>query len=64
LLRNESVLLSVVARLMTDHFVRGHALDAGREHTAIARAKEWLADNSEQSVSISSLADVAGLSPY
>ncbi len=65
LLQNESRLLSAVARLITDHFVRGHALgEAGREHAAITRAKEWLDANSEQNVSIRSLADVAGLSPY
>lgn len=65
LLQNESLLLSAVARLITDHFVRGHALsEAGREHAAVTRAKEWLDANSEQNVSIRSLADVAGLSPY
>jgi AraC-like DNA-binding protein len=65
LLQNESLLLSVVARLITDHFVRGHPLDeAGREHAAVTRAKEWLDANSQQNVSIRSLAGVAGLSPY
>jgi AraC-like DNA-binding protein len=65
LLQNESLLISVVARLITDHFVRGHALgEAGREHAAVTRAKEWLDANSEQNVSIRSLANVAGLSPY
>lgn len=65
LLQNESLLLSVVARLVTDHFVRGHALgEAGREHAAVNRAKEWLDANPEQNVSIRSLADLAGLSPY
>jgi len=64
-LQNESLLLTVVARLITDHFVRGHALRApGREHAAVTRAKEWLDANSEQNVSIRSLADLAGLSPY
>jgi AraC-like DNA-binding protein len=65
LLQNESLLLSVVARLITDHFVHGHALcAAGREHAAVTRVKEWLDANSEQNVSIRSLADRAGLSPY
>jgi AraC-like DNA-binding protein len=65
LLQNESLLLSVVARLITDHFVRGHALGAaGWEHAAVTRAKEWLDANSEQNVSIRWLADLAGLSPY
>jgi transcriptional regulator GlxA family with amidase domain len=65
LLQNESLLLSVVARLITDHIVRGHALrDAGREHVAVRRVKEWLDANFEQNVSIHSLADLAGLSSY
>ncbi len=65
LLQNESLLLSVMARLITDHFVRGHALsDVRREHTAVLRVKDWLDANSEQNVSIHSLAGFAGLSPY
>ena len=65
LLENESLLLTVLARLITDHIVDGRALrGAGREHAAITRAMEWLDANSEQNVSIHSLADVAGLSPY
>jgi AraC-like DNA-binding protein len=65
LLQNESLLLSVVARLITDHLMRGHSLsDAGREHAAVLRVKDWLAANSEQNVSIHSLAGLAGLSPY
>jgi AraC-like DNA-binding protein len=65
LLQNESLLLSVVARLITDHLVPGHALsDAGREHAAVRRVKDWLDANSEQNVSIQSLAGLAGLSPY
>jgi AraC-like DNA-binding protein len=65
LLQNESLLLSVVARLITDHLVPGYTLhDAGREHAAVLRVKDWLHANSEQNVSIHSLADLAGLSPY
>jgi AraC-like DNA-binding protein len=65
LLQNESLLLSVLARLITDHLVRGHALsDAGREHAAVLRVKDWLDANSEQNVSIHSLASLVGLSPY
>ncbi len=65
LLENESLLLSVVARLVTDHLVHGHALKAaGRELAAVTRVKAWLEANSEQNVSIRSLADLAGLSPY
>jgi AraC-like DNA-binding protein len=65
LLQNESLLLSVAARLTTDHFVPGHALkDAGREHAAVRRVKDWLDANSEQNVSIHALAALARLSPY
>lgn len=65
LLQNESLLLSVVARLITDHLVYGHTLsDAAREHAAVLRVKDWLDANSEQNVSIHSLAGLAGLSPY
>jgi AraC-like DNA-binding protein len=65
LLQNESLLLSVVARLITEHLVCGHALsEAKREHAAVLRVKDWLDANSEQNVSIHSLAGLAGLSPY
>lgn len=65
LLQNESVLLSVVARLVTDHLVPGHSLrDAGPEHAAVRRVKDWLEAHPEQNISVHSLADVAGLSAY
>lgn len=65
LLQNESFLLSVLARLTTDHFVPGHAPnDAGREHAAVRRVKDWLDAYSERNVSIHSLAGLSGLSPY
>jgi len=65
LLQNESLLLSVVARLARDHLVPGHSLrDAGREHAAVRRVRDWLDVHSEQNVSVHSLADIAGLSPY
>jgi AraC-like DNA-binding protein len=65
LLESESLLLSVMARLVTNHLVHGHALGAaGREHAAVTRVKAWLDAHSEQNVSIRSLADLAGLSPY
>jgi AraC-like DNA-binding protein len=66
LLQNESLLLFIVARLVTHHFVPGgHALrEPGREHAAVRRAKDWLDANSEQNVSIHSLARLVGLSPY
>jgi AraC-like DNA-binding protein len=65
LLQNESLLLSVVARLATDHFVPGQPLRGpGREPAAVRRIREWLDAHSEQNVSVHSLADIAGLSPY
>lgn len=65
LLQNGSLLLSVVARLITDHLVPGHTLkEAGREHAAVRRVKDWLDANSEQNVSIQALASLAGLSPF
>jgi AraC-like DNA-binding protein len=65
LLQNESLLLSVVARLVTDHLVRGHTLsEVGREHAAVLRVKDWLDANSDQNASINSLAGLARLSPY
>lgn len=64
-LQNESLLLSVVARLVTDHLVPGHVpRDVGREREAVLRVKNWLDANSEQNVSIHALAGLADLSPY
>src|SRR5258706_2169956 len=57
LLQTESLLLSVVARLVTDHLTPGHALsDARREHVAVRPVNGWLASNLEQDRSIHSLA--------
>jgi AraC-like DNA-binding protein len=65
LLKNESLLLTVVARLVTHHFIGGHPFSAvGRELAAVTRVREWLDTNSEQNVSIRSLAGLAGLSHY
>jgi AraC-like DNA-binding protein len=65
LLHNESLLLSVVARLVTDHFVPGQLLrEPGRERAAVRRIREWLDAHPEQNVSVHSLAGMAGLSPY
>jgi AraC-like DNA-binding protein len=65
LLQNESMLLSVVGRLATDHFAPGQSLrDPGCEHAAVRRIREWLEVHPEQNVSVHSLADIAGLSPY
>jgi AraC-like DNA-binding protein len=65
LLEIESLLFAVMARLTTDHILDGRALTpAGREHAAIARVRAWLDAHSDRNVSIRSLADLAGLSPY
>ena len=65
LLQTESLLLSVAARLATDHFVAGYSLsEPGREHAAVRHIREWLEAHSEQNVSVHSLADIVGLSPY
>lgn len=65
LLQNESLLLSVMARLVTDHFVPRHAVgDVRREHAAVVQVRNWLEAHSEQNVSIHSLAGLARLSPY
>jgi len=65
LLQHESLLLSVVARLVTDHFVSGRALGAaGREHVGVDRVRSWLEANAEQNVSIRQLSALAGLSAF
>lgn len=65
LLQNESLLLSAVARLATDHFVLAQSLrDPRREHAAVGRIREWLEAHPERNVSVHSLAEIAGLSPY
>jgi AraC-like DNA-binding protein len=64
-LQNETLLLSVVARLTTTHFERAHTLaGVGREHAAVTRIREWLDAHSERNVSIRSLAGLAGMSAY
>lgn len=64
-LQNETLLLSVVARLTTTHFERAHTLaGVGQERSAITRTREWLDAHSERNVSIGSLAQLAGLSAY
>ena len=65
LLQNESLLLSVVARLATNHIVPGQSLGGlEREHAAVRLIREWLDSHPEQNVSVHSLADIAGLSAY
>jgi AraC-like DNA-binding protein len=64
-LHSESELLSVVARLATHHFLPSQQLrEVGREPTAVKRVREWIDAHPEQDVSVSSLANIAGLSPY
>lgn len=65
LLQNESLLLSVVSRLVSDHVVRGRAhSETGHEHGSVLRVKNWLDAHSDENVSIHSLAGLARLSPY
>lgn len=65
LLQNESLLLSAIARLVAEQLVPRHSLPhVGREPMAVQRVKDWLHAHPEQNVSVHSLADVAGLSPY
>lgn len=65
LLKNESLLLSVVARLATDHFMpRQSVPEPGREPSAVRQIREWLDAHSEQNVSVRSLAGIVGLSAY
>lgn len=65
LLQNESLLLSVVARLATDHFVPSQSLrEPGCEHAAVRQIREWIDTHAEQNVSVHSLAAIASLSPY
>lgn len=65
LLQNESLLLAVVARLVSVHVLGARGLGAtGREHSSVTKVRDWLEMHSELNVSIRMLADLAGLSPY
>jgi len=65
LLHTESLLLSAISRLATNHFVPCQSLrEPGREPAAVSRIREWLDAHPEQNVSVHSLAGIAGLSPY
>lgn len=65
LLQNESLLLSVVARLATAHFApRQFVREPGSEHGAVRQIREWLEAYPGQNVSVHTLAEIAGLSPY
>lgn len=64
-LQDQSWLLSVVARLATDHLMPTVVLGkVGREQTAVRRVRDWLDANSGQDASIHSLAHLVDLSPY
>jgi AraC-like DNA-binding protein len=64
-LQNESLLLEVVARLVSLHLcdVQGPGA-TGREHASVGKVRAWLDMHSDQNVSLGTLADLAGLSPY
>jgi AraC-like DNA-binding protein len=65
LLQNESLLLGIVARLITHHIGTARILrEGGREHVAVRRVKDWLHSNTAKNVSIQALSRVVGLSPY
>jgi AraC-like DNA-binding protein len=65
LLHTESKLLSTVARLATGHFMPSQPpREPGREPAAVKKVREWLEAHPEQNVSVHSLSDIAGLSPY
>jgi AraC-like DNA-binding protein len=65
LLQNESLLLSVVERLVTDHIAPAHSSgEVGWEHGAVTRVRDWLDAHFEENVSIHALADLVGLSPW
>jgi len=65
LLQNESLLLLVVERLVTDHIAPAHSLgEVGWEHGAVRQVRDWLDANFEKNVSIHTLAALVGLSPW
>lgn len=65
LLQNESLLLGVVARLITDHIQPAHGFrESGREHTAVKRVRECLDAHFDDNVSLHMLARLVNLSPY
>lgn len=64
-LQHESLLLSVMARVATHHLSPAHALrEAGWEHAAVRRVRDWLHYHPEVNVAVSELASLVGLSPY
>lgn len=65
LLGQESLLFSVVERLLSDHMEPARAsADIGREPLAIRQIREWLDEHPAENVSSRMLADLVGLSPW
>ena len=64
-LEQESLLLSLLVRLVTRHAGNNSALKlAGKERTAVRRARDYLTDNYAENVSLERLSSVACLSPF
>jgi AraC-like DNA-binding protein len=65
LVRSESALMAVVARLATHHLADAQSIrEPGIEQKAVRRVKGWLDAHPERNISLQSLADLAGLSPF
>jgi AraC-like DNA-binding protein len=65
LLGQESLLFSVVERLLSDHIERARvSADERSEPMAIRRVREWLDEHPAENVSSRMLADLVGLSPW
>lgn len=65
LIQIESLLLCVIARLATKQLVPKQSIrQPGSEPLAILRTKDWLHAYPDRNISIHSLADFVGLSPY
>lgn len=64
-LSRQSLLFAVLARLIALHAERRVGPDAARAGTqALARARDYLHENIEENVSLSGLAEVAGIGPF
>jgi AraC-like DNA-binding protein len=65
LLNQESLLFSVVERLLSAHIDPARAsADIGWEPQAVRQVREWLDEHSAENVSIRAMADLVGLSPW
>ncbi len=63
-IERESSLLEMLAELVARHGRRSPTLPAGREPRAVWHAQEYLRANSSRNVSLQTLSEVVGLSPY